>query len=469
MLVVTRPRRPTRSPTSARPTACRASRRVAPWQPWFFGRGGDAGPTPAFEWTYHFFWGLEDVIGTFLDMWNQVETNKAVGGLFPNDGDGNAWGDPERRLPASRSPRPATRSSIPGRYENLNQDFTAADQRLQGRRRRDRHRRRRSRPTSRPSGSRPAAGLRAQGRVDRQGAAVPREHRGARRRRRRACRRRCGGARNHPYASSLTGPVGDGARPTAYTEATGNQWTQPIGFVHALFEVAIAALVAAGGTDKTAVRDAVAGLVLDTIVGTVRVGRGQPVPNVAKTKLVGGQWRDGRHARPASTCHRRQLRQPRRADRGHGGAHHRWPSMGPTDHRGSSGVSKRFGALTRHRRPELRARARRGARHRRAQRRRQDDDAQPDRRRPAPVRGHGPASTAIDVTGVPAHRRCRRGHRPDGAGPAPVRGAHRVRERARRRLVRRPAPRRQDAVDSARRRARAHRACWPRPTCRPAR
>jgi hypothetical protein len=26
-------------------------------------------------------------------MWGQVETNKVVGGLFPNDGDGDAWGD----------------------------------------------------------------------------------------------------------------------------------------------------------------------------------------------------------------------------------------------------------------------------------------------------------------------------------------------------------------------------------------
>ena len=28
-------------------------------------------------------------------MWDQLQTNKAVGGLFPNDAGGNAWGDPE--------------------------------------------------------------------------------------------------------------------------------------------------------------------------------------------------------------------------------------------------------------------------------------------------------------------------------------------------------------------------------------
>ena len=85
---------------------------LAPWQPWFIGRGGDPGEA-SFEWTYHFFWGLEDVIAVFTAMWNQIETNKAVGGLFPNDGDGNAWGDPERRASRRRSPRPATRSSTP--------------------------------------------------------------------------------------------------------------------------------------------------------------------------------------------------------------------------------------------------------------------------------------------------------------------------------------------------------------------
>src|SRR5215813_13297058 len=31
-----------------------------PWQPYFFGRKGD--PAKGFAWTYHFFWGLEDVI-----------------------------------------------------------------------------------------------------------------------------------------------------------------------------------------------------------------------------------------------------------------------------------------------------------------------------------------------------------------------------------------------------------------------
>jgi branched-chain amino acid transport system substrate-binding protein len=61
---------------------------MTPWQPYFFGRHST--PDKGFSWTYHFFWGLEDIIAAFLALWNSVETNRVVGALFPNDGDGNA-------------------------------------------------------------------------------------------------------------------------------------------------------------------------------------------------------------------------------------------------------------------------------------------------------------------------------------------------------------------------------------------
>jgi len=54
---------------------------VVPWQPWFFGRKGD--PKKGFRFTYHFFWGLEDVIAVYTGMWQSVQTNRSVGGLFP--------------------------------------------------------------------------------------------------------------------------------------------------------------------------------------------------------------------------------------------------------------------------------------------------------------------------------------------------------------------------------------------------
>src|SRR5256884_2653175 len=93
-----------------------------PWQPYFFGRRGD--PAKGFNWTYHFFWGLEDVIAAFLALWDSAQTNKVVGGLFPNDADGNAWGDPERGLPPALA-KAGYRLTDPGRYQVMTNDFTS--------------------------------------------------------------------------------------------------------------------------------------------------------------------------------------------------------------------------------------------------------------------------------------------------------------------------------------------------------
>ena len=87
---------------------------VVPWQPWFFGRKGD--PAKGFNWTYHIFWGLEDVIANFTNGWKSVQTNKKVGGLFPNDGDGNAWGDKELGFPKPLSQMGFTLTD-PGRFQ----------------------------------------------------------------------------------------------------------------------------------------------------------------------------------------------------------------------------------------------------------------------------------------------------------------------------------------------------------------
>ena len=93
-----------------------------PWQPYFFGRQGD--PKKGFAWTYHFFWGLEDVIAAFLAMWGSASTNKTIGGLFPNDADGNAWGDAQIGFPPALQ-KAGFRLVDPGRYQPLNNDFTA--------------------------------------------------------------------------------------------------------------------------------------------------------------------------------------------------------------------------------------------------------------------------------------------------------------------------------------------------------
>ena len=86
------------------------------------------------------------------------------------------------------------------------------------------------------------------------------------------------------------GPVTSG--PTGF-RATIVGTRQPIGMIHALFEVAVKALSAAGGPgDRAALAHAVGTTKTDSIVGPLDWNSG-PVKNVTTTPLVGGQWRRG--------------------------------------------------------------------------------------------------------------------------------------------------------------------------------
>jgi branched-chain amino acid transport system substrate-binding protein len=93
-----------------------------------------------------------------------------------------------------------------------------------------------------------------------------------------------------PYVSSLTGESAK-ALAAAWEDKQGAQWTPVLGYTHALWEVAVHALKASGDPkDKEAVRSAFAKTRLDTVVGKVDFTTG-PVPGIAKTALVAGQWR----------------------------------------------------------------------------------------------------------------------------------------------------------------------------------
>ena len=256
-----------------------------PWQPYFFGRNGN--PAQGFDFTYHFFWGLEDVIGNFLDLWGGSGAAKNVGGLFPNDADGNAWGDPELGFP-----KPLTEAGYtltdPGRYQPLNDDFSnyiaafkdagceiitgnmiapdfatfwaqAAQQDF--------------RPKVVTIGKALLFPSVIESLGDR-GDGLTSE---------------IWWSPNHPFNSSLTGGSASDLA-NGYTAATGRPWTQPIGFKHALFEVVKDVVSrSADLDDPMAIVDAIKATNMSTIVGNVNFGVG-PVPNVTKTPLVAGQW-----------------------------------------------------------------------------------------------------------------------------------------------------------------------------------
>jgi len=266
-----------------------------PWQPWVAGMGGNPGdPKTSFKWAYHFFWGLEDITGVWMDMWSQVSSNKKVGALFPNDADGQAFTDTAHGVPAIITPAGYSWNN-PGLYPSGTQDFSAQiaafkksdDQLLAG-----------IVPPpdfvnfwkqAKQQGYNPK--LATIGKAIEFPAAV-----GALGDLALNLGTEVWWAPTYPTKSSLTG-LSSQEFADNYTKATGKQWNVTLGFSESLFETAAAAVVDAGGTDKTKIAEAMKTMKLDALVGTLDWNKG-PFPNIAKTPLVGAQWRKGTGAFP---------------------------------------------------------------------------------------------------------------------------------------------------------------------------
>jgi branched-chain amino acid transport system substrate-binding protein len=93
-----------------------------------------------------------------------------------------------------------------------------------------------------------------------------------------------------PYSSSLDGTTAS-AFAASYKTTTGNEWTQPMGFNYAIFEIAVAALKASGDPkDPGAVTHALSTLKGQAITGAYDFATG-PVPHVSQVPELLAQWR----------------------------------------------------------------------------------------------------------------------------------------------------------------------------------
>jgi branched-chain amino acid transport system substrate-binding protein len=64
-----------------------------PWESWYSGLGGNpASPTAKFQYCTLFFFGLRQLIGSFIPMWKRMQSSSTnVACQWPNDSDGNAF------------------------------------------------------------------------------------------------------------------------------------------------------------------------------------------------------------------------------------------------------------------------------------------------------------------------------------------------------------------------------------------
>ena len=269
---------------------------MVPWTGWKFSRGA----TPEnltekdFPYTFHFFWGASEVVKNFLAMWNSVKTNKVVGTFYTDTPTGKAFANPKTGLPGGMAQH-GYREVAGGFFKVATDDFSNQV------------------TTFKNAGADIVSGLLLPSHWatfwNQAGQAGYRPD---------VCT--MAAAFLFPSAITSLGPRGDGmstevwwtpkfpyrssitgktAREiaTEYEMTTGKQWTQPIGYAHAVWEVGLAALQAAGDPkDKEAIRHAIANLSVDTIVGPVRF-KDTPIRNVAITSMAGGQWRK---AKPGS-------------------------------------------------------------------------------------------------------------------------------------------------------------------------
>jgi len=267
---------------------------MAPWQPHYLGLGGllppeEDPPPAASEWNYHFFWGLEDIINVYLNIWNEGAPGGTVGALWPDDPDGNAWSDPVVGFPPAIEAAGFTLVD-PGRFPLETNDFTAQINAFK------------DAGVTIVSGVLPppvfstfwtqaqqqgftpeivtvGKGLLFPGAV----ASFDQPN---------GLTTEVWWTPEHPFTSSLTGQTAADLG-AAFEEAAGEQWTQPIGFAHALFEVAADALArSADPNDPAALIEAIGATSMDTVVGAVDFSVG-PVGGITKTSVVGGQWVTG--------------------------------------------------------------------------------------------------------------------------------------------------------------------------------
>lgn len=256
---------------------------ISPWESWFYGRGLKDGQS--FKWGTLYFVGVDDLYTCFQAMWDRINGGKTVGCLWPNDTDANAFRESFPGMMKKTGYKPVDA----GAYQDGISDFSAqigkfkdSDSRL-------------FTCTPLPPDFQTFWKQAAQQGYKPKLATVakvmlfPSEAEAL------------GKLTNniatdvwwspaHPYKSTLDGTTAKSLS-DEFTASTGKQWTQALGSVYTLFEIAIKVFRdASDPKDRKEVAHLLKTMKIDGMSGPLDFTAG-PQPGIAIQKLVGGQWR----------------------------------------------------------------------------------------------------------------------------------------------------------------------------------
>jgi branched-chain amino acid transport system substrate-binding protein len=255
---------------------------ICPWEQWYYDSSGAAN---TFKYSYMYFLGTQEETGDFASIWQSAPTNHVVGGLWPNDVDGAGFS----KYITKKADSLGWKVVPSGGYTDGLQDFASIIAKFKANDVQILHAvpippdfitfwRQAHENGFQPKIASISKALLFPSAAQALGSLVNN------------VMSPLWWTPSFPYSSSLDGTTA-GAFADGYKTATGQQWTQPMGFLYAIFEIAVAALKAARDpTDATAVASAIGTLKGQAITGNYDFSGG-PVPHVSQVPELMAQWR----------------------------------------------------------------------------------------------------------------------------------------------------------------------------------
>jgi branched-chain amino acid transport system substrate-binding protein len=255
---------------------------ICPWEQWYYASSGAA---KTFKYSYMYFLGTQEETDLFASVWQQASTNHVVGGLWPDDVDGAGF----QKYVTKKATSLGWKVVPSGAYTDGLSDFAsiiatfkAADVEIL-------HAvpippdfitfwRQAHQNGFVPKIASISKALLFPSAADALGPLVTN------------VMSPLWWTPQFPYHSTLDGTTAS-AFAASYKTSTGNEWTQPMGFNYAIFEIAVAALKASGDPKNgAAVASAIGNLKGTAITGDYDFTSG-PVPHVSQVPELLAQWR----------------------------------------------------------------------------------------------------------------------------------------------------------------------------------